>query len=390
TLGMISTNMYWFTKVLSDLFVETMFEADGAETNFKESSRISHFWGFAENVMINGLYWDFWYDNNDPVGNVSSEDRNILYENKLLGVPRLRQVKVRNDSCIVHEDFRRTFRTCYDFYSSEAEDTESFGQETPTAWTYSSEKELDGYSHWGVLTTYGGGGFYEDLSLRRNETLERILELKQNLWVTRGTRAIFFDFTVYNANINLFCIVKLVFEIPPTGGVIPSASFRTVKLLRYVTPFDYFVLACEFIFLTFIIYYTVEEICECVILKFDYLHSLWNYLDLITLVLAYVLIVFSIYRYIVIRPMINELLEEKKYANFDFIGFWQVQYNNAVGVLVFLVWIKLFKYISFNKTMAQLSITLSRCAKDIAGFAVMFFIVFFAFAQLGYLLFGTQ
>ena len=44
-----------------------------------------------------------------------------------------------------------------------------------------------------------------------------------------------------------------------------------------------------------------------------------------------------------------------------------------------------FKYISFNKTMTQLSSTLSRCAKDLAGFAVMFFIIFLAFAQLGYL-----
>lgn len=31
-----------------------------------------------------------------------------------------------------------------------------------------------------------------------------------------------------------------------------------------------------------------------------------------------------------------------------------------------------------------------QCAKDVGGFTVMFFIVFFAFAQLGYLLFGTQ
>ena len=50
----------------------------------------------------------------------------------------------------------------------------------------------------------------------------------------------------------------------------------------------------------------------------------------------------------------------------------------------------MFKYISFNRTMTQLSSTLSRCAKDLAGFAVMFFIFFLAFAQLGYLLFGTQ
>jgi len=40
--------------------------------------------------------------------------------------------------------------------------------------------------------------------------------------------------------------------------------------------------------------------------------------------------------------------------------------------------------------MNQLSSTLSRCAKDVAGFTLMFFIVFLAFVQLAYLVFGTQ
>lgn len=40
--------------------------------------------------------------------------------------------------------------------------------------------------------------------------------------------------------------------------------------------------------------------------------------------------------------------------------------------------------------MTQLSSTLARCAKDILGFAVMFFLVFFAYAQLGYLLSGPK
>jgi len=31
---------------------------------------------------------------------------------------------------------------------------------------------------------------------------------KDNLWIDRGTRAVFVDFTVYNANINLFCVVR--------------------------------------------------------------------------------------------------------------------------------------------------------------------------------------
>ena len=54
--------------------------------------------------------------------------------------------------------------------------------------------------------------------------------------MSRATRAVFVDFAVYNANINLFCVVKLIFEFPATGGVIPSQEFMTVKLIRSVTP----------------------------------------------------------------------------------------------------------------------------------------------------------
>jgi len=61
-----------------------------------------------------------------------------------------------------------------------------------------------------------------------------------------------------------------------------------------------------------------------------------------------------------------------------------------MGKCLIEVFLQIFKYISFNKTMNQLSSTLSRCAKDVGGFAVMFFIFFFAYAQLGYLLFGSQ
>ena len=86
----------------------------------------------------------------------------------------------------------------------------------------------------------------------------------------------------------------------------------------------------------------------------------------------------------------NLLANPDRFPDFEFLSFWQVQFNSAVAIAVFLAWVKVFKYISFNKTMTQLSSTLAACAKDLAGFAVMFFIVFLAFAQLGYLLFGTQ
>ena len=48
-----------------------------------------------------------------------------------------------------------------------------------------------------------------------------------------NSRAVMIDFTVYNANLNLFCVINLFFEFPATGGVIPGYSYKTVKLLRW-------------------------------------------------------------------------------------------------------------------------------------------------------------
>lgn len=102
----------------------------------------------------------------------------------------------------------------------------------------------------------------QNLGTSKLQTTQILEHLFGNRWITRGTRALFIDFTVYNANVNLFCVVRLSVEFPATGGAMTSWSFRTVKLLRYVTVFEFFVLACEVFFVLFILYYIIEELLE--------------------------------------------------------------------------------------------------------------------------------
>lgn len=385
TFGMMSPVMYYHTKVISELFLDSTFK--DTLGSVRSSTQVIDFWRFVDYVMLDNLYWENWY-NNDPT---TSNDRNILYENRLLGSPRLRQLRVRNDSCNVHDDFTTTIFACFDTYSPEKEDKNNFGLQNGTAWQYATEEQLNGSIHWGKLTTYSGAGSYVDLGTTKQNAKKIMDELRDNLWLGRATRAVFLDFTVYNANINLFCIAKIVFEFPATGGMIPSWSFRTVKLLRYVNPFDYFIMGCEFLFAVFIVYYIIEETIEIKQNKCSYFKSVWNILDIVVILISVACIVFSVYRTIMVDKLLEELLNKPDgFEDFEFLGFSQTQFNNAVALAVFFAWIKIFKYINFNKTMTQLSSTLSRCSKDIAGFAVMFFIVFFAYAQLGYLLFGTQ
>ncbi|XP_022247733.1 polycystin-2-like, partial [Limulus polyphemus] len=385
TFGMMSPKMYYHTKVISELFLDSRF--NDTLNNVRGSTQVIDFWRFVDYVMLDNMYWQNWYSSNAA----SSLDRNILYENRLLGSPRLRQLRVRNDSCDVHEDFTSAISSCYNSYSRETEDMKPFGLMNGTAWQYFSEEQLNGSSHWGRLATYSGAGSYVNLGTTKKAAKEIMDILRKNLWLSRATRVVFLDFTVYNANINLFCVARIVFEFPPTGGMIPSWTFRTVKLLRYVLPFDYFIMGCEIMYFFFIVYYIIEEAIEINKNKWKYFKSIWNVLDIIVIVVSLVCIAFSVYRTLTVDTVLESLLSKPDdFADFEFLGFWQTQFNNAVAFAIFFVWIKIFKYISFNKTMTQLSSTLSRCSKDIAGFAVMFFIVFFAYSQLGYLLFGSQ
>eukprot|EP00074_Homo_sapiens_P094500 XP_016872365.1 polycystic kidney disease 2-like 1 protein isoform X3 [Homo sapiens] len=310
TYGMTSSSAYYYTKVMSELFLHTPSDTG---VSFQAISSMADFWDFAQGPLLDSLYWTKWY-NNQSLGHGSHSF--IYYENMLLGVPRLRQLKVRNDSCVVHEDFREDILSCYDVYSPDKEEQLPFGPFNGTA---------------------------------------------------------------------------LVVEFPATGGAIPSWQIRTVKLIRYVSNWDFFIVGCEVIFCVFIFYYVVEEILELHIHRLRYLSSIWNILDLVVILLSIVAVGFHIFRTLEVNRLMGKLLQQPNtYADFEFLAFWQTQYNNMNAVNLFFAWIKIFKYISFNKTMTQLSSTLARCAKDILGFAVMFFIVFFAYAQLGYLLFGTQ
>jgi hypothetical protein len=71
-----------------------------------------------------------------------------------------------------------------------------------------SESDLNGVSYTAIVSTYSGAGYVQDLSSERNESEAMLRELREGFWITRGTRFISIDFTVYNANINYFCIIK--------------------------------------------------------------------------------------------------------------------------------------------------------------------------------------
>lgn len=164
------------------------------------------------------------------------------------------------------------------------------------------------------------------------------------------------------------------------GGVITSDSLRSIDLLTLNTIEDKVLLSFEIICLLLVLFYTFEEIMDMVKERLSYITRFWNIIDISIIIvsmhsrlivtltdttfssqIAYAAFTFTIFR----NHIISERLETfnndpSKFINFDKLGHWQVLNKNFIGICAFLVWLKILKYLGFNKTMLQFSTTLAR------------------------------
>lgn len=93
-------------------------------------------------------------------------------------------------------------------------------------------------------------------------------------------------------------------EFPATGGILTSWQFYSVKLLRYVSYYDYFIASCEITFCVFLIIFTIQEAKKIKKFKSAYFKSIWNWLELLFLVV-------SIYSYVWLKEITYEPTNEK-------------------------------------------------------------------------------
>ena len=75
--------------------------------------------------------------------------------------------------------------------------------------------------------------------------LSTIQELRTLKWTDRYTRAAFVEFTVYNAQVNLFVIVNMVAEFVDSAGIFVHYRVDPVNLLGQVGSVANFELACQ-------------------------------------------------------------------------------------------------------------------------------------------------
>ncbi|RZF44773.1 hypothetical protein LSTR_LSTR000725 [Laodelphax striatellus] len=93
---------FYYQYIIKRMYEDTKFRCGGNGTGMENQNgtelismtdvrTMEHYWCFMQNFLVASFHWKFWYSSRDKVAITLPEDDNILFNNYLVGVPRIRQ-----------------------------------------------------------------------------------------------------------------------------------------------------------------------------------------------------------------------------------------------------------------------------------------------------------
>ncbi|KAF6078991.1 hypothetical protein HJG60_015036 [Phyllostomus discolor] len=320
---------------------------------------------------------------------------------KLVGSAQIRQVRVRENSCPLATWLQTSLDGCHTPYSLDVEDLSDYGEGWNAsnlnssngfskAWQYQSQSQRQGYPIWGKLTVYQGGGYVVPLGTNRQSTARILQYLFDNTCLDRLTRAVFVEFTVYNANVNLFCIITLTLETSALGTFFAHSDLQSLRLYPFTDGWHPFVVAAEVIYFLFLLYYMTVQGKLMRKQKWCYFHSKWNLLDLAIILASWSALVVFVKRAILAERDIQRYWKHEEGISFSETAAADAALGYIIAFLVLLSTVKLWHLLRLNPQMNMITSALRRAWGDISGFAIIILIMLLAYSIASNLIFGWK
>jgi len=204
------------------------------------------FWGWITEVTPQYLYQDKWFNGTEFGPDFRGTKWRFLQNNLVVQRPRMRQIRVEREDCEVP---RRMSSSSYggllangSYEGTNFRSRDGLGDCYPPI----STGTIDKSGHWGVVMvngtvekkpmpyrsakelgtsgfnsratassqSYEGGGYLQEfpLGLNNAQYAAMLQGLKQYGWTDRQTRAVIFDTTIYNLELNTFLLIRITFE----------------------------------------------------------------------------------------------------------------------------------------------------------------------------------
>ncbi|KAM8893485.1 polycystin-1-like protein 2 [Spinachia spinachia] len=358
--------------------------------------------GISDSMSIQQM---FNWANTTLLSNLFGEHPGFITDgnSKLVGNARLRQVRVHPNSCTVTPSMQQSERDCHAPYSWELEDMGSYGPgwsrceggnsslNPRSLWEYQSQHQLRAIPVWGSVKLYRGGGFVVDLGPDLIHSSRSLQYLYDNTWFDVYTQAVFVEFTVYNANVNLFCIVTLMLETTAIGAFQFRSELHSVRLYQSTGGLHVFVMASEVIYFLFIIYYMFVQGKLLKQQRWAYFRSKVNLLELAIILLSWSALSVFVKRTLLGKRDMEYYQDNKdQYASFHETAKADAVLGYLIAFLVLLATIKLWHLLRLNPKLHMITATLQRAWADISGFLVVMTIMFLAYSIASNLMYGWK
>ncbi|PFX12506.1 location of vulva defective 1-like [Stylophora pistillata] len=362
-------------------------------------------WTYMLGKFIHDSYAGEWYNGQvehtpEYIGNKVS---------MLIGMPRLRQLRIKEDSCQVAEGVETIIDKCYDFYSAPEEDKtrlylphwnhlsdsqtkwNNLSQLCPRPWRYSTEEELNNFPSWAQHHIYGGGGYVLDLGYDKATAIRMMEGVKDKDWIDRRTRAILLEFQVLNLNTNFMSIITYHYEVLPFGFGLTYEKITTMKLFSFQSMSYNFYLLCQLLFMLAVLLHTSILLVRLCRMGRAFFKQMWNWIDIAQFASASLAIVFYVLKVKFMYDSVKKLLRNPFVTvSFQYAIFWTEMENTALAFALFIATFKILHFIRLSPHVQILAWTMMTAKNDILSFSVLFGILFIAHGHFAFLVFGKS
>ncbi|XP_065372355.1 polycystin-1-like protein 3 [Calliphora vicina] len=218
-------------------------------------------------------------------------------------------------------------------------------------------KHYEGVSSWlmafrnmASLYSYTENKGYEAVLARDRRNSGKILNfLKDHNWLDGQTAAVFIDFTLYNADSNMFTICSILVEQTPFGNLVWQINVHSAELLWNMNEISIW-------WWLLIMMYTLQmlQFCKVMIIRTwfmtGFFKSGWNCIDFVMVLLNILLLLFIVVREYYVLHVLKTFVFAKKleYVDFHVACVFDYMATVILGFLICLASIRIWKILQFS------------------------------------------
>ncbi|XP_070803586.1 polycystin family receptor for egg jelly-like [Pituophis catenifer annectens] len=329
---------------------------------------------------------------------------------KILGLPRMRQVRGLHleRPCFPPGHFANNYligqRSChYDFVNDPEDQKHYLGSWTKPinmsvsshvanfqGFTYQSDIDQWEYKSYGVVNSYGPGGysFYFFPGEQRPNTTIRLEGLQSNKWLDKRTRALIFELTTFTPDVGLYCSITVIFEFTNFGIISSTLSVHSYTLSKFQYE-STSRLVIYGLMIYILVFYLADEFHMLRQERIGYLQTATNLNNFaIKNICMFFILLIALKFKMAFTLLEFYLLNPEEFVPFHVVSQIDQLYVMVAGILGFLLVLKPYRYFRFMYKVRLAEQTMSAVFPVFLNLTVLAILLFCTFMSFGYLIFG--